>query len=136
MIYTTSYIFRAFIACLKGAKGAYDGSDEDDKVSQKELECGVQADANANGKIDKEEIAAFEKCLGLDYPAKGKKGGKQSGMNGYDQDGDGKISPAEEQCGKQFDANKNGVIDKVKYIHWYIHTEMKQTMFPNQYVFL
>jgi len=69
----------------------------------------VQADANSNGKIDKDEIAAFEKCLGIDEASKEK---KKPGMKGYDQDGDGKVSAKEQQCGAEFDENKNGVIDK------------------------
>eukprot|EP01084_Bolivina_argentea_P155149 270398_1 len=88
---------KAFIACLKGAKGDYDGVDPGNKVSPQELRCGVESDTNHNGKIDPSEIAVFEKCLGI---------------RGYDRNGDGKVSPQELACGKIVDKNGNGKIDE------------------------
>merc|ERR1712176_442853 len=121
---------KAFIACLKGAAGAYDGPDSDSKVSQKELECGVKVDKNHDGKIDGDEIAAFEACLGLapkpksksksqpKTAAKPKAKAKKSTMKGFDADGDGKISPAEQMCAEKNDANNNGKIDDEEMVQF------------------
>merc|ERR1719229_20424 len=90
---------KAFEACIKGAKKGYD-ENGDGKVSAKELKCGVMADKDHNGQIDKEEIAEFKKCL---------KGGDKN--MGYDANGDGKVSAEEAACGKIVDKNGNGKID-------------------------
>merc|ERR1712087_972157 len=73
------------------------GANGDGKVSAKELRCGMKADANHNGVMDKSEIAVFKKCMG--------------GSLGFDANGDGHVSAEEAACGKLVDKNGNGKID-------------------------
>jgi len=131
---------KAFIACLKGAKGGYDG-DKDKTVSPKELRCGFEADKDKNGVLDKQEIAAFEECLGIKPKAKAgakpKKGAKPAKgaakpkvplkpkakvplktpakpaapkPHGYDMDGNGVVTAEEQACGMIADSNGDGHI--------------------------
>merc|ERR1712228_771111 len=81
------------------------GSNGDNKVSAEELRCGLQADTDHNGVIDKAEVEAFKRCLARKDKMKG---GKKLG---FDANGDDKVSAAEAACGKLVDANHNGMID-------------------------
>merc|ERR1712154_199292 len=54
---------KAFAECLKRGGGSRYDMNDDEKVSVKELKCGLNADTNHNGKIDKGEVAQFDECL-------------------------------------------------------------------------
>merc|ERR1719384_1916783 len=118
----------AFVACLKGAKKGYDGNG-DAKVTPDELRCGLAADANHSGAVDKKEIEAFKKCLKAAKPSKKavkkkkvvkmkvnkkeiKKELKKKGVVGHDFDGDGKVESNEKEFAKLFDMNDDGMLNK------------------------
>merc|ERR1712019_139461 len=108
---------------MGGAKKGYD-SNGDAKVTPDELRCGLAADADHSGSVDKKEIEAFKKCLKAAKPSKKakkkkkvnkkeiKKALKKKGVAGHDFDGDGKIESNEKKFAKLFDMNDDGMLNK------------------------